>query len=264
MKTVGAAHEWLQLSAALPVFAETGVDLKKNKKPLQSQHDITAGPIVCRFTHPPISLPALPFTHWALYHSHTWKSVTSSPNTTSLLFPLALWRQQGSPLLALIYNAVKLIQTCVFMRALISIVCACVYSREENCQSKMKPWLHFNPEAPASSEQHRSGEIQSVSISRNAVQRQNTTNFTGKPKRASPHLMSHSFCVAMAAWRWAIITVHPQRAGHDGEIWAVSAAPESMTPERKHQVGAEDGAPPTARKLQLDSLQRERALCAFI
>lgn len=197
MKTVGAAHEWLQLSAALPVFAETGVDLKKNKKPLQSQHDITAGPIVCRFTHPPISLPALPFTHWALYHSHTWKSVTSSPNTTSLLFPLALWRQQGSPLLALIYNAVKLIQTCVFMRALISIVCACVYSREENCQSKMKPWLHFNPEAPASSEQHRSGEIQSVSISRNAVQRQNTTNFTGNRKE-----LPHIWWVILSALPW--------------------------------------------------------------
>lgn len=127
---------------------------------------------MCRFTQSPISPPALPFTHWALYHSHTWKSVTSSPNTTSLLFPLALWRQQGSPLFALIYNAVKLIQTCVFMRALISIVCACVYSREENCQSKMKPWLHFNPETPASSERHRGSEIQSVSVSRNAAQRQ--------------------------------------------------------------------------------------------
>lgn len=170
---------------------------KKNKKPLQSQHDITAGPIVCRFTHPPISLPALPFTHWALYHSHTWKSVTSSPNTTSLLFPLALWRQQGSPLLALIYNAVKLIQTCVFMRALISIVCACVYSRGENCQSKMKPWLHFNPEAPSSSEQHRSGEIQSVSISRNAVQRQNTTNFTGNRKE-----LPHIWWVILSALPW--------------------------------------------------------------
>lgn len=71
---------------------------KKKERSLRSQHDITAGPIVCRFTQPPISPPALPFTHWALYHSHTWKSVTSSPNTTSLLFPLALWRQQGSPL----------------------------------------------------------------------------------------------------------------------------------------------------------------------
>lgn len=146
-----AAHERLQLSAVLPVFCRNWRWFEKKKKPLQSQHDITAGPIVCCFTQPPISLPALPFTHRALYHSHTWKSVTSSPNTTSLLFPLALWRQQGSPLLALIYNAVKLNQTCVFMRALISIVCACVYSREENCQSKMKPWLHFNSETPASS-----------------------------------------------------------------------------------------------------------------
>lgn len=182
---------------------------KKIKKPVQSQHDITAGPIVCRFTQPPISLPALPFTHRALYHSHTWKSVTSSPNTTSLLFPLALWRQQGSPLLALIYNAVKLNQTCVFMRALISIVCACVYSQEENCQSKMKPWLHSNSETPASSERRRA-QWNPKCVSLPEMLRNDKRNqLYWKSKRASPHLMSHSFWVAMAAWRWAIITVHP-------------------------------------------------------
>lgn len=88
--------------------------------------------------------------------------------------------------------------------------------------------------------------------------------FYWKSKRASPQLMSHPFCVAMAAWRWAIITVHPQRAGHDGEIWAVSAAPESMTPECKQQAGAEDGAPTTARKPLLGGPQKERAVWAFI
>lgn len=88
--------------------------------------------------------------------------------------------------------------------------------------------------------------------------------FYWKSKRASPQLMSHPFCVAMAAWRWAIITVHPQRAGHDGEIWAVSAAPESMTPECKQQAGAEDGAPTTARKPLLGGPQKESAVWAFI
>lgn len=145
---------------------------------------------MCRFTQSPISPPAVPFTHWALYHSHTWKSVTSSPNTTSLLFPLALWRQQGSPLFALIYNAVKLIQTCVFMRALISIVCACVYSREENCQSKMKPWLHFNPETPASSER------QCVSLQK-CCATTNATSFTGNRKE-----LPHIWWVILSALPW--------------------------------------------------------------
>lgn len=164
---------------------------------------------------------------------------------------------------SLIYNAVKLIQTCVFMRAFISIVCACVYSREENCQSKMKPWLHFNPETPASSSSIAAVKPK-VCQSPEMLRSNKRNKLYWKSKRASPHLMSHSFCVAMAAWRWAIITVHPQRAGHDGEIRAVSAAPESMTPECKQQAGAEDGASTTARKLLLDSLQRETAVWAFI
>lgn len=202
---------------------------------------------MCRFTRSPISPPALPFTHWALYHSHTWKSVTSSPNTTSLLFPLALWRQQGSPLLTLIYNVVKLKQTYVFMRALISIVCACVYSREEKSQSKMKPWLRFTPKL----QRHQSciTAVKSrVCQSPEMLRNDKRNKLYWKSKRLSPHLMSHSFFVATAAWRWAIIAVQAQREGHDREIWALSAAPESMTPERKHQARAEDGAPTAARK----------------
>lgn len=172
-------------------------------------------------------------------------------------------RATSSPLLALIYNAVKLIQTCMFMRAFFSIVCACVYRREENCQSQMKLWLRFNPETPASSSSIAAVKSK-VCQSPEMLRSDKRNKLYWKSKRASPHLMSHSFCVAMAAWRWAIITVHPQRAGHDGEIWAVSAAPESMTPECKQQVAGEAGASTTARKLPLDSLTRERAGWAFI
>lgn len=205
-----------------------------------------------RFAQCPISLRALPFTQRGLYHSHTWKSVTPRPNTTSLVFPLALRRQQGSPLLALICNAVKRIQTPVFMRVLISIMCLFTAERKITKVKRNRDCI-LTPER----QRHPSGiaAIKSKVCQAPEMLRNDKRNrLYWKSKRASPHLMSHSCCVAMAARRWAIITVPPQGAGHDREIRAVSAVPESMTPECKHQACAEDGAPARVRKLLWDNL----------
>lgn len=215
--------------------------LNLKKKQWWSQNDITTSPIVPHFAQCPISLPALPFTQRALYHSHTWKSVTPSPNTTSLLFPLALWRQQGSPLLALIYNAVKLIQTRVFMRALISIMC--VFTAEErmtkvkrNCDCILTPKRRRHPSTIAAI---KSKVCQSQEMLRNDKR----NKLYWKSKRASQPLMSHSCCVAMAPWRWTIITVHPQRERTRRRDMSSVCSYRVHDPRERHQVGAEDGGP---------------------
>lgn len=56
----------------------------------------------------------------------------------------------------------------------------CVYSREENYQSKTKPWLHFNPETPASSE--RRWDPERFRLQKRCA----TTNFTGKIAKSFP------------------------------------------------------------------------------
>lgn len=181
-------------------FVEKRVEFEIKKKQRWSQNDITTSPIVSCFAQRPISLRALPFTQRGLYHSHTWKSVTPSPNTTSLVFPLALRRQQGSPLLALICSAVKLIQTPVFMRALISIMCLFTAERKitrvkRNRDCILTPKRQRHPSGIAAI---KSKVCQAPEMLRNDKR----SKLYWKSKRASPHLMSHSCCIAMAARRW--------------------------------------------------------------